>query len=246
MRLLGIDLETTGLDTANDLATELGYCLWENGPVLMGGGLMSSPAILEKARQPETAAMMLKTCHLTADMLVEFGQDPKVAYERLEKICELYRPDYIVAHNGENYDKPLLLAELDRHGIAAPALRSLSWLDTRYDIPFAVEPDSRKLKHLALDAGFINPFPHRALFDVLTTLKILADHKIEDVIEYSKVPWVVVRALVSYDDRQLAKDARYSWEQIGTEKYPKCWVKKIKETKLEEEKKNGKFQVVQI
>lgn len=243
MRLLGFDLETTGLDTANDLTIELGYCLWVEGPVLMGGGLLTSPAIQEKVNQDETKAMIYRVSHLTPEILADFGQDPKTHFERLEKIAAHYQVDFMVAHNGENYDKPLLLAELDRHGIAAPTLRRLPWLDTRYDIPFPVEPDSRKLKHLALDAGFINPFPHRALFDVLSMLKVLAQFDIEKVVEYSKIPWVVVRALVDFDHRQLAKDARYSWEQIGNDKYPKCWVKKIKECDLEKEQKNGKFNV---
>lgn len=243
MKLFGLDFESTGLDTSTARVTEIGYALWENGPMLTGNAFLLDDGIRKELENPETLAMIKKVCGLTPEILEEYGLDAKGCFERLETIVSKYQPDFIVAHNGENYDKPLLYAELDRHGIAAPVLRSLPWLDTRYDIPFSVQPDSLRLNHLALDAGFINPFPHRALFDVLTMLKVLSNYDIQEVINFSRVPWVVVRALVSYDQRQLAKDARYSWEQIGNDKYPKCWVKKIKENKVEEEKANGKFQV---
>lgn len=246
MRLLGIDLETTGFDTAEDRITEIGFCVWDEGPMLSESWFIQPDAGMTAKFTEETVAMMKRVCGITPEMLKEFGSPIKDALERLEILVSAHKVEYLVAHNGENYDRPLLLAELDRHGVIAPVLRGLPWIDTRTDLPFENEPESRKLKHLALDAGFINPFPHRALFDVLTMLKVLGGFSLERVLEYQRVPFVTVRALVSYDQRQLAKDARYSWEKLGDKTFPKCWVKKVKENKLEEEKANGKFQVAVI
>lgn len=68
------------------------------------------------------------------------------------------------------------------------------------------------------------------------------------VVEMSKIPWITVRALVDYENRELAKAQRFSWEKIGDKTYPKMWVKKIKQNTLEREveKTEGKFKIVQI
>lgn len=237
MRLLGLDLETTGFDTANDRITELGAVLWDvesKQPLDIFSCFVYDETLKEKFT-PETVAMMERVCGITPGMLEEFGVPPVVAFGTLEEICRDHKVDYIVAHNGENYDKPLLFSELKRHGVSAPILTSLPWMDTRSDIPFPTEPDSRKLKHLAGDHGFLNPFSHRAVFDVLTMLRVLSHYDIKHVLEYQSIPWVVVRAMVSYDDREKAKAQRYSWEKIGDEYFQKSWVKKVKANMLDQE-----------
>jgi DNA polymerase III subunit epsilon len=195
---------------------------------------------------PPLSEEVIRVTGITDDMLKEFGTSPKANLLWLEDFCRKHKIDYLCGHNSENFDKPLLLAELARHGVDAPTLKALPWIDTRTDIPFPTEPDSRRLKHLAGDHGFVNPFSHRAVFDVLTMLKVLSHYDINAVLEYQKIPFVTVRAMVSYDDRQLAKDQRFSWEKLGEKTYPKCWVKRIKANKLEEEKKSCKFQIVPI
>ncbi len=246
MRLLGLDFETTGFDTANDRITEVGAVLWDTetkAPIQLYSKFVWDEE-LEKKCTPEVNEMMARVCGITPKMLSEFGHPAAITLDELDDLCE--SADYIVAHNGENYDKPLLMAELTRHDVATIYLRSLPWLDTRQDIPFAQEPDSRKLKHLALDAGFINPFAHRALFDVLTMLRVLSTYDIEQVIAYSKTPWITIRADVSYDHREKAKARRYAWEKIGEKTYSKCWVKRIKEDQLEKEKAEAGFPVLVI
>lgn len=251
MRVLGLDFETTGLDTANDRIIEMGAVLWEvesKRPLVTVDVFLNDDGI-QKKMTPEVVEMMNRICGITPEMLTEFGTDAKANLEWLEGYCAKHKVDYVVAHNGENYDKPLLMAELTRLGIEAPFLRSVPWVDTRTDIPFASEPDSRKLKHLALDIGVINHFPHRALTDVLTMLLVMSHYEFKDILEYQKIPFVVMRALVNYDNRELAKAQRYSWEKIGDQSFPKMWVKKVKENLMEQEievcKKNG-FQVARI
>lgn len=248
MRLLGLDFETTGLDTGNDRITEIGMVLWDgekHRPLLQSSIFVYDPGIEERLT-PETVLMMERVCGLTPQILKEFGVPAPLALSIVASMCEIHKPEYIVAHNGENYDRPLLMAELARHGTASDFLRSLPWIDTRVDIPFEHEPDSRKLKHMALDVGFINPFPHRAVSDVLTMLKILSCYDLEKVIAYSKIPFVTVRAMVDYKDRELAKARRFSWEKLGDKVFPKQWIKKIKLDQLEKERAECSFTLVQL
>jgi DNA polymerase-3 subunit epsilon len=248
MRVLGIDFESTGLDTSAEAITEIGAVLWDTDEKkpLLSTQLICYDEYVEGRINPEVEEMMARVSGIKQSFLREFGKPTVSQFAHLHDLYAHCQVDFIVAHNGENYDRPLALSTLKRVGFNTHILSSLPWLDTRQDIPFPTEPDSRKLKHLALDCGFINPFPHRAVFDVLTMLKVLSHYPIESVIAYSKIPYVTVRGMVSYDERQLAKDQRYSWEKIGEKTYPKCWVKKIKQDQLQTEQERCKFRVVQV
>jgi len=243
MRLLGLDFETTGLDTNKDHITEMGLAIWD---VPMKRPLVTLGMFFWNENYAPLTDEIIKLTGLTDGILQEFGTCPKKNLEWLEGFVSKHKIDYVVAHNGENFDKPFLYSCLTRLGVEAPTLRGLPWIDTRTDIPFPTEPDSRRLRHLALDCGFINPFEHRAVFDVLTMMKVLSHYDIQQVLACQKIPFKTVRAMVGYEDRQLAKEQRYSWEKLGDKTYPKCWVKRIKEDKLEAERKACKFPVVVI
>lgn len=244
MILLGVDCETTGLNTGTDRITELGLVVWcteRNVPMVLESFLINDPSM------PELSEEITKLTGLTNDILKKFGRPPGQVFDTLVAAIKQYDVKYLVAHNAENFDKPILISELSRHGHDPAPLANTPWIDTRTDLIFEKEPDSRRLKHLALDYGFINPFAHRAVFDVLTMMRVLSYQDIGKVIDYQKVPFVTVRALVSYDDRDLAKAQRYSWEKIGDKTYPKMWVKRIKLDKFEAEQAACKgFKIVRL
>jgi hypothetical protein len=58
------------------------------------------------------------------------------------------------------------------------------------------------------DHGFVYP-AHRAVNDVLAMLQILDRYSIAEIIERANTPNVEVRAVVSFDDRLLAKERGY-------------------------------------
>ncbi len=243
MRLLGLDFETTGLDTGKDRIVEVGAVLWEaeaKKPILVYNSLAYD------ASYPEMSAEVTAVNGITQGMLAEFGKPPRDVIQAVEEICSAHQVDYLVAHNAENFDKPMLYAELQKYPFWQTKLCALPWIDTRTDIPHRVAPSSQRLVHLAAECGFVNPFAHRAVFDVITMLRVLSNYDIKDVLEYQAIPFITVQATVSYDNRQLAKDARFSWEKIGTQTYPKLWVKRIKQNMLETEKKNCKFPIKEI
>jgi hypothetical protein len=75
-------------------------------------------------------------------------------------------------------------------------------------------------------------------------LKVLDQQPdIHAVIARAMSPWVVARALVSFEEKDLAKARRYMWENIGTEKYPKQWGKKIKQMDFASEVLEAPFKI---
>lgn len=147
----------------------------------------------------------------------------------------------VVAHNGSGFDRPMFDAQLARM-LEAEALRSqiaaLPWIDTCLDVPFPEAITTRKLVHLAAEHGFLNPFAHRAVFDVLTMLRVMAAYPIEPILESAKQPLVTCIAQVSYDDREKAKARGYRWRGQS-----KLWVKHLKAHRLEEEKAQAGFPI---
>jgi hypothetical protein len=135
------------------------------------------------------------------------------------------------------------MSEISRYRLECPHLQRLPWIDTLTDIPYPAEISTRKLSYLAADHGFINPFQHRALFDVLTMLNVLSRYELGAILEFQQIPWVTIQANVSYDDRMLAKEARFFWQAIGDKKYPNKWVKRIKKNVFEEEKASYRFPI---
>lgn len=244
-RILGLDLESNGLSTATDAITELGVCLWDveqKKPLKILNELINQEGVVISKEITELTG-------ITKELLEEFGYSPVVVFDMLEALVKRHKPEYIIAHNAENFDKPMLFANMDRIDRNLwPEFRKIPWLDSRTDLPFEKEPTSRSLNHLAMEHGYINFFKHRAITDVLTMLKLVGMYDFTKVVEMSKIPWITVRALVDYENRELAKAQRFSWEKIGDKTYPKMWVKKIKQNTLEREveKTEGKFKIVQI
>lgn len=232
MLLLGLDFETTGLDPVNDRITEVGACLWDTeraAPVQLLQVFCNDGGV------PLTEEIT-KLTGITQRDLDTYGGETYIAFQMFNHLAE--KSDAIVAHNGNNFDK-LFYEQTCRRHIVQPTKKI--WIDTAQDIPYPESITTRKLKHLAVEHGFMNPFAHRALFDVVTMLRVLSHYDIHEVFKYAQAPLVTVRAMVSYDDRQKAKDRRYQWD--GGKK---IWTKQLRDFQLEKETKEAPFQVVVI
>lgn len=245
MRILGIDFETTGLDINNDRIIEAGLALYDTDTGLI---LDLQSLVFWDDSYPEITPFIEELTGTKSEYVKEFGNPIHMFPSYLEHYLSTHRVDYFCAHNARNFDLPMLLAEILRSTEieTTTKIKDIPWIDTKEDLPWDKEPESNKLKHLALDLEFINPLPHRALTDTLTMIKVLMKFDIQRVVENSKVPSIVVRADVSFNDRDKAKQRKYSWERVGDLTYPKCWVKRIKLNKLEQERKEAPFNVVQL
>ncbi|GAA0298389.1 hypothetical protein GCM10009128_16510 [Psychrosphaera haliotis] len=216
MYVLGIDLETTGLSFEEDEIIEIGAVVWDidsNKPAAMLNHLVVQPDKLPLSKT------IVNITGITDTDLTEFGLEEKYALMEFLKLAE--KCQYIVAHNGNHFDKPFIEKALSRYSMNI----NLPWIDTMFDVPF--KSRTKKLTYLAAEHNFLNPFAHRALFDVLTMLKVCSDYDWQEIIERAQSPQVKVIAKVSKEDRQLAKDQGFRWDSKNY-----VWFKEMKECDL--------------
>jgi DNA polymerase-3 subunit epsilon len=241
MLILGVDVETTGLDVKKDKIIELGFILWETD----GGGkekvLWNN--LVYDVEYPKLTEEITEITGIREDDLKRWGVEPKRAFTRFSKIAE--DAEYIVAHNGTNFDMPIMKANFKEAGVKFP---STPWIDTSVDVPYPKLIKTRKLVHLAAEHGFLNPSAHRAYADVISMLKILSNYDIKKVIDLSKEDNVLVIAVTKApweDDApggskeiDKAKARGYRWDSST-----KKWSKLVKASVAEQEREHGEFPV---
>ena len=230
--IIGLDLETTGVNTKEDRITEIGLVEWDmvsNKPITIFNSLV------KYADEPLISEKIEKITGISQDLLERKGRDPKAVLTRVA--IDLSGVDYVVAHNGNQFDRPLLEAEFDRHGIVIPKVH---WIDSMLDVPYPEDMTVRKLGYLACEHGFLNPFAHRAVFDVLTMLRVCAQYDWEAIIQRSKEASVVLMAVCQKpweDSKPAGEKDTDKVKELGFRYNPdrKIWVKTVKESDIDME-----------
>ena len=203
MLILGLDLETSGLDRKTCDVLEIGAALWnvkEKRPVRLY-------TQFNKDFQSEVPEEIESLIGIKAYEVKKYGKSLRECLNELTPLME--DAEYIVAHNGTNFDKPFLEETYKSIGLKMP---EKIWIDTQIDIPYPDGMGTRKLSYLACEHGFVNPFPHRALTDVLTTLKLLSLYDFDVIKEIAKSPVVQVIAQVTFDERHKPRQAGFRWD----------------------------------
>lgn len=223
MKLYGLDFETTGLDTDNDVVTEVGSVLWDTE--------RRAPLIIDNFfvyhEEPQLSKELEGKTGITQQDLNDFGLPSDQAFHRMMDV--MCQAEAVVAHNGEIFDRLIHTSWAKRIlGEESSIANRMLWIDTTLDIDYPEDMGTRKLPYLAAEHGFLNPFSHRAVFDVLTMLRILDKYPLEDIIYSAEQPIVIIEAIVSYNDRQMAKDLRFYWDPKK-----KAWLKNVKKHKFE-------------
>jgi DNA polymerase III epsilon subunit-like protein len=224
---LAFDLETTGLDFVKDRPIEVGIVLYSTGQKKC----LESQGFLVKSDVP-VKPEITKITGITQAAVDKYGYDSPSS---LDVVLGLMRQaDAIIGHNVVKFDRRMLQAWISREGFEAQWSEKL-WVDTYTDLPGAA-PGT--LSHTAADHGFLNLFPHSALTDCLTCLKLFSSYDESKVIERAKSPMVVVHAHQDRSQNELAKKARFRW-------YPerKQWWRWLKEIDLETFAKDLAFDV---
>jgi DNA polymerase-3 subunit epsilon len=233
MLVLGLDYETTGLSPKQDRVIEVGAVIWDTDkglPVLVE----SHYVLLEETIAINPEAMACNGINL--DHVSRFGILPTKSLQiQLDLMSEV---SAVVAHNGEVFDR-LFFNEWCRRKLNP--IPTIPWIDTKNDLPYPTSMKTRKLVHLAAEHSFLNPFAHRAVFDVLTMLKIFQGYNPEQALDLCQQPMICLQALVSYQDRAMASDKGYHWHGPS-----KTWWRSIRESQVAKEKTECNFQVKQI
>lgn len=222
--ILAIDCETSGLNTATDRIVELGYCLFDvdrKALVLSGGAYVTGVPI-----SPEIE----RITEIRPDWLAQFGRPLGDLLRQLNKLAT--SAVALAAHNVE-FDRTVLREESKRCDPLLGGFGPLfehTWIDTMVDLPFKTEPESKKLRYLALDLGLPPTIAHRAQFDAITCAQLLGRFDFDEVLARALSPCTILRADVSFDDKDKAKALGFRWQTIdGVEKvFTKAWVKRVK------------------
>ena len=230
MLLSGLDFETSGLTIGKVGVTEVGIVLWDTdlrAPIKIDGYLVDpgSDAVWEPGVE--------KINGLTPEICTKYGiQDDKA----LRQFLFWYKmADVAVAHNGSVFDRLILKHWAEKYGLDWQSDKL--WIDTKCDLDVPAH-NSTRLTYMAADHNFLNPFPHRAMFDVMTMMKVLDSYDLNQVLTVAKSPTLTVRAMVNYETRELAKSRGYHW-QADT----KIWTMSVKECFLEREREASKFSI---
>ncbi len=231
MVVLGLDFETSGRDPLIHSVTEVGAVMWDTdtqAPVRLMSYLVYTPDAVWEDGASECSGV-------TQDLCEAYGKDSESVLKML--ISWYAQVDAVCAHNGNEFDRLFWNAWCDRLGYGDCKDENKVWIDTTTDID--LPPGwSKKLTYLATHYGILNPFPHRAVFDVLTMLLVLGNHDINRVMELAKSPTVLVQALVPFERKDEAKARGYWWEAEN-----KRWVKRMKAVQVEPEGLEAGFPV---
>jgi DNA polymerase-3 subunit epsilon len=158
---------------------------------------------------------------ITNEDLKTSALPPEESYKKLLDMAK--GCDYVVAHNGRDFDKPFVNRGLKEFGLSL----DLPWIDTIYDVPYPEKITSRKLVHLCAEHGFLNPFSHRAVFDVLSMLNVMSRYDFSAIEDMYKSPQMKLIAKVSFEEKDKAKRAGFRWDPSE-----KVWYKSMKECQL--------------
>jgi DNA polymerase-3 subunit epsilon len=254
MKVLGLDIETGGNfadPIEKNFITEIGVVLWDT--VLQQPVKMFSAIIKDG---PESSPEAVDYTGITNEMRQAYGVGLN---ETLFKVLELMKEaDYIMAHNGETFDKPIILTAIEKillEGKNNSTFPKNIWIDSLIDIEYAKKYTNNNLTYLKGAKELTYP-GHRAIFDVIAMLQInLTIREIDDIKcdhlreQYAKLqqtciednvcqmvnsansPMVTVRACVTFQDlegREAAKKEKFHWDGNA-----KLWTRQIRKSKLD-------------
>ena len=235
--LLSLDVETTGLNTATDQVLEVGAILYSTGL----GKCLESSGYLVKTTLPITEEIT-KLTGIHPAAVEKFGYESDCALDALLNMMD--RADAFIGQNVIRFDKRIIESWAARFNKKIP---EKLWIDTRTDLPGVTGATLALMAANAEDPkthnkiGFLNLFPHSALSDCQTVLKLIEPHDIDAIIERAKSPVVVLRAHVSYETNALAKSRKYSAYYLDG-KF-QFWWKIVKQIDLPAETGHGEFDV---
>lgn len=231
MLIIGVDTETTGLSPVEDRITEIGAVAWDivhSTPVAFFHRFIKQEKPL-----PE---LIRELTGLTDELLAKYGIEESKAMQ--EFISFIGSCDILLAHNAP-FDKGMLEHSLERCGILVS--QPLQWVDSVKDVEYPSRFKNKNLVGLAAEHGFLNPFPHRAVTDVLTMLTIASKYDWVKTIANASEPKIILWAKTTYKEKDLAKAAGFYWNGER-----KMWFKQIFLKDLTEETERCRIQGFEV
>lgn len=197
-----LDTETTGLDASKGKVLEVAAVLYN----IPSRSILSQASMLCYAE--ENPAYEVNRIELDALKSIEAG----LQVSGLGMIREmLVHCDAIIAHNAE-FDKRWLETLIDFQQLSM----NKKWICTRNDVVWPIRKGiPLNLIHICADLGVPIINTHRALSDCLLLLNAIeCMEDIETFLDKSGKGRIIYHANVSYDNRQIVKEAGFQWDNI--------------------------------
>jgi DNA polymerase-3 subunit epsilon len=203
-RILIVDTETTGLDPATGKLIEVGAVLFD---VRQRAVLSQVSTLLPVEENPVEHINRISPAIACATPAAVIQQ----ARELVRALAT--HADAFVAHNAE-FDAKWL-----------PGLGSQPWICTMDDVRWPrVSRARQSVVGLALDYGVPVWAAHRALTDCVYLAQVMErEPELERLLVQALEPRQLYVAMVSYDDREVARAAGFQWNQA----VPKAWSRKL-------------------
>lgn len=258
----GIDFESTGFPATLCRITEVGMKRFSVDPDNNLGMGRTFNAFCFEDTYPMITEEITDLTGITQEMLdkegIPFAMMIAQAYPDMDAI-----PHYFLAHN-KSFDELLFKSEMRRHEEQIDPelysrLMAVPWICSLKDIKWPSKYKCKKLSHLALDHGImVDPSTlHRASGDVelMIALLIKAGVRFRDLVGDSKIPRVIVKAMVPSPfgprsdggkGKDKAKACGFGWQKApGTDgpELKNSWLKEVKENEIAELRKELGYEI---
>lgn len=217
-RVIILDTETTGV-TENDWIVEIAVILYDL--------IEATPIITYSALVKQETNAAASVNGITDSLL---KSSPDYHYQTDQVLSQLIQDaDAIIAHQAE-FDKGFV-----SRGLSGLGFEKLPWICSMRHIDWPRHSKSKSLVNMALAHGVPIISAHRALTDcdILSRMLTRAHElgcSLPDLMKAALEPRILVQAMVSYNNRQIAKDADFEWDH--NPQFPKKWLKEIRESEI--------------
>jgi DNA polymerase-3 subunit epsilon len=223
MIVVGLDIESTGLDKVKDRPIEVGMTLWTTN---FNRGL-ENRSILVQSDNVKVTSEITEITGINQGMVDRFGLSPGEAYEEVEYFVE--RAEAIVAFNGRRFDIPMFRNWAKRVGKVWP---EKFVIDPYEDMPAThagPTPGMRPQELITMCAkNGIYYDAHAASADVEAMLRLMSKFPFETVLERAKSPVVVIQSQQDRSQNDRVKKHRFRWHPTL-----RIWWKAVKQVDLD-------------
>jgi DNA polymerase-3 subunit epsilon len=210
MKLLIVDTETTGTDPEVDSIIEIAAILYSAHHQTI---LAQASTLIRADENPAE-----KVNKINCDSTKSLNRDTSA---KLAKTIELMakESDAIIAHNAE-FDKSFIFKT------TLFGFEEKPWICSLNDIEWPQVQGNLSLVNIALNFGIPIVSAHRALTDC-SLLAAIFDKQTNliELIEKAMQPKFLYKANVSFEEKHLAKEAGFIWNNL----LPNAWSKKMSE-----------------
>lgn len=236
MKVLGFDVETTGLDTASEFIIEVGAVLFDVDADGVWTPLKVESRLIYEQSYPQLSELIEGLTGITDKNLKSGGIGFIKAMGIVDELA--MQAELVCAHNAQ-FDFAMLDSQAKRFKVGLHMLE-MSWICSINDLESNASKTCKRLSHLALDYGVVvDPnVLHRAADDVTLMGRMLTAAKADawKMHIYAETPEVTFIAQVpgpwvdGGKGTAAAKAVGYRFDPAD-----KKWKKKVKETKAHEE-----------